>query len=419
MKKIKAVLIGAGGRGAGSYGPYALQHPEQIEFVAVAEPIASRRQRFCQDHNIPESHAFESYEPLIEAKIEADVALVCTQDQLHLEPTIMSLDAGYHVLLEKPIVQREECIKIEEAVKRTGKNLAICHVLRYTPFFKGIKQIIESGEIGDLVTIHHNEHVGYYHAAHSFVRGTWGNSETSCPMILAKCCHDVDILMWLIGKSCKQVSSFGALKHFKASQAPEGAAKRCVDCGVGETCPYNAVKMYMDEENTGWPVNVITEDFSYEGRMKALREGPYGRCVYYCDNNVVDHQASILEFEDDITVTFQMNAFSHDMNRTLRISGTHGEIIGDMEEEIIEVHKFDGGFGGASKRRVPLDKITKNDYGHGGGDYGLMKALVESLQEPEKNIMESNIDSAVASHIVTFALEEARVKGEVVQVEKN
>lgn len=408
MKKVKAILIGAGARGAKAYGPYALENPEELEFVGVAEPIKSRREEFCKEHNIAEEFAFESYEPLLEKKIDADVALVCTQDQLHYEPAVMALEAGYNVLLEKPIVSPKECIGIEKAVKESGKNLTICHVLRYTPFFGKIKELIDTNKIGDLVAITHNENVGYFHAAHSYVRGNWRKESESSPMILAKSCHDMDILMWLVGDQCKQVSSFGSLKHFKASNAPEGAAKRCVECSIRDTCPYSALDIYMDQNNNGWPVNVITEDLSYEGRMRALEEGPYGRCVYYCDNDVVDHQAVILEFDNGVTATFHMNAFSYNVNRTIRVSGTRGEIIGDMEEEIIHLYDFKED----TKTHIPLDKITDNDYGHGGGDFGLMQALVQSLREPETYTMRSEIGSAIASHMVTFAAEESRVKGE-------
>ncbi len=412
MKKIKAILVGAGARGSKAYAPYALENPEELVFVGVAEPIKSRREAFCQEHGISEDYAFESYEELFEKKIEADVALICTQDKMHYDPTIRALRSGYNVLLEKPIVTPQECLGIEKEVKATDKKLTICHVLRYTPFFGKIKELIDEGKIGDVVAITHNENVGYFHAAHSYVRGNWRKKEESSPMILAKSCHDIDILMWLVGDKCKQVSSFGSLKHFKEENAPSGAANRCIDCSIRNTCPYNALDIYMDEANTGWPVNVITDDFSIEGRLKALREGPYGRCVYHCDNDVVDHQAVILEFDNGVTATFHMNAFTFNVNRTIRVSGTKGEIIGDMEEETIHLYDFNE----KTKTKVKLNKITENDYGHGGGDYGLMKELIKSLRQPEVYTMRSEIGSAVASHMVTFAVEESRIKGEVIKL---
>jgi predicted dehydrogenase len=412
VKKIKAILVGAGARGSRAYAPYALENPEELVFVGVAEPIKSRRESFCQEHGISEEYAFESYEELFEKKIEADVALICTQDKMHYDPTIRALRSGYNVLLEKPIVTPQECLGIEKEVKATDKKLTICHVLRYTPFFGKIKELIDEGKIGDVVAITHNENVGYFHAAHSYVRGNWRKKEESSPMILAKSCHDIDILMWLVGDKCKQVSSFGSLKHFKEENAPSGAANRCIDCSIRDTCPYDALDIYMDEANTGWPVNVITDDFSKEGRLKALREGPYGRCVYHCDNDVVDHQAVILEFDNGVTATFHMNAFTFNVNRTIRVSGTKGEIIGDMEEETIHLYDFNA----KTKTKVTLNKITENDYGHGGGDYGLMKELIKSLRQPEVYTMRSEIGSAVASHMVTFAVEESRIKGEVIKL---
>jgi len=410
MKKIKAVLIGAGARGAKAYAPYAINNPEELQFVAVAEAIDSRREAFIKEHNIPKEMAFSDYKQLFQQDIDADLALICTQDRMHHEPTILALEKGYHVLLEKPIVTPEECISIEKKAKDTDKNLTICHVLRYTPFFTKIKELVDSGMIGEVITITHNENVGYYHAAHSYVRGNWRKTEESSPMILAKSCHDIDILMWLVGDKCKSVSSFGSLKHFKKENAPEGSAERCLDCSIRDECPYDALKLYLDKNNSGWPVNVITDDLSETGRLKALRDGPYGRCVYHCDNDVVDHQAVIMEFEQGATVSFHMNAFSFNVNRTIRVSGTHGEIIGDMEEESIVYHDFVKG----DKRNIEINKITADDYGHGGGDYGLMNSLMKHMRNPEDYGMNSEISSAVDSHMVTFAAEDARLKNKVV-----
>jgi predicted dehydrogenase len=412
MKKIKAVLVGAGARGSKAYGPYALEHPDEIQFIAVAEPIKARRESFCQEHHIPEEKAFNSYEELLKSGIEADVALICTQDKLHFEPTIMALRNGYNVLLEKPIVSPIECRGIEEEVKKTGKNLTICHVLRYTPFFGKIKELIDGGAIGNVIGITHNENVGYYHAAHSYVRGNWRKTAESSPMILAKSCHDIDILLWLVGDKCKKVSSFGSLIHFKEENAPKDSTDRCISCKCTDNCPYNALDIYMDESNNKWPVNVITDDLSKEGRLKALQEGPYGRCVYRCDNDVVDHQAVIMEFENGVTVTFHMNAFTYNMNRTIRVSGTKGEIIGDMEEEKIELHDFKTD----TCCIVKMDKITNNDYGHGGGDYGLINSLVKFLRDSDNNQMKSEIGSAVESHMVTFAAEESRLSNKVINL---
>ncbi len=416
MKKIKAILIGAGARGARSYAPYALEYKDEIEFVAVAEPILTRREKFIKDHNIKDGNAFNCYTELFKHDIEADVVLVCTQDKLHFEPTIMALEKGYHVLLEKPISpSKDECIKIAGAAKKANKSLTICHVLRYTPFFKKIKELLDEKVIGDLVSITHNENVGYWHAAHSYVRGNWRNTEESSPMILAKSCHDIDMLLWLAGSNCEKISSFGSLRHFVKEKAPEGSTSRCTDgCKVIDTCPYNALKIYMDEDNTSWPIDVITEDFSKEGRIKALETGPYGRCVYQCDNDVVDHQAVIMEFSDGVTVSFHMNSFSYDISRTIKICGTKGEIIGKMEDDDIRVYNFLTD----TYEDIDISGDTANTSGHGGGDYGLIAGLVEFLQDPEDNKMTTNAHDSIQSHLLCFAAERSRLTNETIMMNK-
>jgi predicted dehydrogenase len=411
---IKAILVGAGARGADAYAPYALQHPEALKFVAVAEPNDERRLKFCDRHTIDSQNAFVDYKEALSSNIEADLVLVCTQDKMHYEPTILALENGYDVLLEKPINSVEECIGIESEVSSSGKNLTICHVLRYTPFFIKIKELIESGVIGELISITHNENVGYAHAAHSYVRGNWRNTKESSPMLLAKSCHDIDILMWLVNDKCKQVSSFGSLKHFVSEKAPIGSSDRCVDCGVRASCPYNALDIYMDMANNDWPVSVITSDTSKEGRMMALKEGPYGRCVYRCDNDVVDHQAVILEFENGVTASFHMNSFTHDTSRNIKICGSKGELIAKMEESIIELYEFNNN----NKSIIDITAIGENAYGHGGGDYGIMSSLVENMSSDYETKMTSDITSAVESHFVTFAIEEARTLGSVVKVDE-
>ncbi len=415
MKKVKALLIGAGSRGAEAYAPFALEFPEKLQFVAVAEPIKSKRTKFADLHKIKEENVFESYHQLLNAQIEADVVFICTQDKMHLEPCIMSLEKGYNVLLEKPISPSEdECIKIAKSAEKSQKNLTICHVLRYTPFFKKIKELLENGAIGELISITHNENVGYYHAAHSYVRGNWRKESESSPMILAKSCHDIDILLWLCDSSCKKVSSFGSLKHFIKEKAPKGATKRCTDgCSIIDTCPYNALRIYMDENNTGWPVSVITEDFSKEGRLNALKTGPYGRCVYYCDNDVVDHQAVIMEFDNGVTASFHMNSFTYDISRTIKICGTTGEIIAKMEDNDIKLYDFTTN----KCKTIELNDVEINSYGHGGGDFGLMSSLVNFLTDPNAKKMSSNAADSIESHLICFAAEKSRNENTVINME--
>ncbi len=414
MKKISAVMIGAGERGILVYGPYALQHPDEIQFVAVAEPDVQKRERFQKAHGIPEDMCFSCWEELLQKDKLADVAFICTQDRMHFEPTLKALQTGYHVLLEKPMaVTPEECIIMGDYSKKYSRILSICHVLRFTKFYNTIKKLLDEGRIGSLISIQHNENVGYWHQAHSYVRGNWRNSETSSPMILAKSCHDMDILAWLVGADCVKVSSFGSLTHFKAENAPQGAPERCLDgCPAEAECPYHVSRIYLTE-NTGWPTSAISVDTSYDGRIKALKEGPYGRCVYRCDNNVVDHQVVNLEFANEVTVAFTMCAFTNEVGRTMKLMGTKGEIKGHMENNELEIVDFLTG----KKEVISLNEKSDRE-GHGGGDTGIMGDFVRLVQLDGAAEGLTSAAKSVQSHLMAFAAEESRLTGKIVDLEK-
>ncbi|MBZ9686744.1 Gfo/Idh/MocA family oxidoreductase [Clostridium estertheticum] len=409
MKKITAVLIGAGNRGTG-YGEYALDNPNEIQFIAVAEPLTDRRDKFKNEHGILEEACFVGWKELLEQPKMADAVLICTQDQMHFEPTMKALELGYHVLLEKPMsIEPGECIKMGEAAEKNGRVFSICHVLRYTNFFFTLKKILEEGKIGRLVSVQHNENVAHWHQAHSFVRGNWRNSKESSPMILQKCCHDMDILRWLIDAECKSVSSFGSLTYFKSENAPVGAPKRCLDgCLVAKECPYYGPKTYLTS-NIGWPSSVISTDTSLEARTQALKEGPYGRCVYHCDNDVVDHQVVNMEFENEVTVAFTMCAFTAECSRTMKFMGTKGEIRGSMERNEIEIIDFITG----NKNVI---KLSNSASGHGGGDYGIMQDFVKLVQSDGKVEGRTSAITSVQSHLLAFAAEKARVENRVINM---
>ncbi|RLC55290.1 MAG: gfo/Idh/MocA family oxidoreductase, partial [Chloroflexota bacterium] len=242
-----AILIGAGNRGHDAYGAYALRHPDEIRFVAVAEPHDIRRARFAQAHGIPPERQFHTWEDLLALGKIADAALICTLDRMHVEPTLAALEAGYDVLLEKPMATTvADCVRLVQTAERTGRLLQICHVLRYTPFFSILHDIVASGRLGDIITVEHRENVTFWHMAHSYVRGNWRNSRIESPMILAKCCHDMDILFWNLGP-VKRLSSFGSLIHYRAEKAPPGAPARCTDgCPHQAECPWSAPRLYLD-----------------------------------------------------------------------------------------------------------------------------------------------------------------------------
>lgn len=411
-KKLTMAVAGAGMRGAG-YADCAAKIPEKIEVVAVAETDPGKLERFAKKHNIKPENCFNSVEAMLKADKLADIMAICTMDKQHYAQAIPALEKGYHLLLEKPASPDPfECKEIARVAKKNNRQVVVCHVLRYTAFYRAIKDIIASGKIGDVMCVQANEAVGYWHQAHSFVRGNWRNSVESSPMILQKCCHDMDILIWLTGKHVKSVSSFGSRSHFRSECAPEGATERCTDeCPRYKTCPFSVEHTYVHRPDS-WPSQVVMGDptgtgkFTAEEVTEALKTSPYGRCVYHCDNDVVDHQVVNLLMDDDVTVTFNMCAFTMDCTRHIKVMGTKGDIIGNMHTNEVTVNVFRG----ESETTVPKGH---DQFGHGGGDMGIMLDLVALLDpndESEKTSLTS-IDTSVESHIVALAAEKSRLAG--------
>ena len=408
---VTFLIIGAGDRG-NTYSQYSIPHPDIMKVMGVAEPSDSRRKSFTEKFNINNDNSFSDFKEMLSKDKFADAVIISAPDHLHYEPAMMAIEKGYDILLEKPIANNpEECISINELNKKHNRIVGVCHVLRYAPFYVKLKEIIDSGMIGELITIEHIEGVGWWHQAHSYVRGNWRDTKTSSPMILAKSCHDMDILLWLTGKPCTKISSFGSLIHFKKENAPAGSTERCTDgCKVESECPYSALKLYMDMEKTGWPVNIISDDLSFDGRMKAMMEGPYGWCVYRCDNNAVDHQVVSIEFEGGKTASFTMSAFT-EPGRKIRIMGTMGEISGDGK--VINYINFRNG-----NKEIFNTGTGGNDIdsGHGGGDYGLLAAFINAVKKQDLSQISSTLDDSVQSHLMAFAAEESRVKGKIINL---
>lgn len=407
MKTITAVLLGAGSRGRYIYGPYAEKYPNELKFVAVAEPDEERRNRFAEIHGIAPEYAYASWEQAFERGRIADVMIVSTLDRMHFVPAMKALELGYHVLLEKPMSPvPEECILLEQASQKHERLLIVSHVLRYSPFWAGIKKCVEAGELGKIATIQLTENVGFEHMTHSYVRGNWRNAEETSPMILAKSCHDLDIISWLMGENCRTVSSFGSLLHFKAENAPVGSKDRCIDgCEVEKDCPFSALKMYIQPPEHPW-ARYMTHDLSQEGIMRALQEGPFGRCVYRCDNNVVDHQVVNLEFASGANATFTMSGFTQYGARRVQIMGTHGEIRGDMEGGSFTLFRF------ATGEKVDIHCSTALD-GHGGGDARMVAQFVRDVRlfdhSPSASL--TSASASLQSHLMAFAAEQSRING--------
>lgn len=413
MKQITAILIGAGQRGKDVFAEYARRHPMDIKIVGVAEPDEGKRQEMMDKHGIPADRCFESWEGILKEAKFADVALITTLDKDHYEPTKLALDKDYHILLEKPLSKNlEECIGLGVLAKEySHKIFSVAHVLRYTNFFSKIKELLDRNIIGDIMTVTHTEFVGRIHQSHSFCRGNWGNSHRESPMILQKCCHDFDILLWLVDANCVKVSSFGSLDYFTKKYAPEGAPKRCIEgCPEGAECPFNAEKIYLTDD-IGWPTSVISSDLSYEGRRKALEEGPYGRCVFQTDNNVVDHQVVNMSFDNNVTVQLTMTAFAKDGGRHIHIMGTKGQIVGYFDYNEIKVKHFPSG----DEESYHLNNGVE---GHGGGDAGLMKDFVNLVRSGNGKQGKTAASQSVQSHIMAFAAEEARVTDQVIHLDE-
>lgn len=417
MNKIKVILIGAGNRGT-TYARHAFDACPELEIVAVADPNPVRRNHIKEKFGLPESACFEGWKDILALDKFADAAIIATQDQMHFEPAMKAIELGYHLLLEKPAAPTpEECYKIADAANKKGVSVIICHVLRFTPFFTTLKRIIDEGKIGKVMNINHYEGVGHIHYSHSFTRGNWHKEADSSPMLLAKSCHDIDILQWLVGEKCTRVHSFGTLSHFCAENKPEGAPEFCyMGCPVAESCPYNAEKIYACERSHYISRAADSESPTQDDVRRVLTETNYGRCVYQCDNDVVDHQVVNLEYESGATVSFTMSAFNQG-GRRIHIMGTKGEVYATMKDKTITLYEFETG----KKTEVPiLDAITNQEItgGHGGGDRGIMRALSEYLCGTYKGNALTDISTSVANHLTVFAAEQARREGRVVTVDE-
>ncbi|OEJ34777.1 Gfo/Idh/MocA family protein [Streptomyces subrutilus] len=412
---VTLAVVGAGDRGA-ARAAWALAHPERAAVVAVAEPRTVRRERIAAAHGLDAGAVVGDWRALAARGRVADAVLICTLDRDHLEPVLAFAALGYHIMLEKPMaLTEEECRRIVAAVEEAGVILCVGHVLRYTPYTRALKRVLDSGRIGDVVSVQHLEPVGFWHQAHSFVRGNWRREDEATSMLMAKSCHDLDWLQYVLGRPPVRVSSFGRLSHFRPERKPSGAADRCLDCAVEEACPYSAARDYGDRlaaGRHGWPLSVVVDEFTPRALETALREGPYGRCVYACDNDVVDHQVVAMEFDSGATATFTMTAFTEHADRQTRIFGTRGELRGNGRqlrlydfltrgEEVIGL-----GPGGA------MDAAG----GHGGGDAGLMDAFVSAVATGDPGLVESGPRESLTSHLTVLAAERARREGTVVDI---
>lgn len=420
-KIVRIAIAGVGSRGKNAYGLELLNMKDRAKVVAVADIDPERLALAGDAHGVPKEMRFSSAEAMLAMPKLADAMLVCTQDRQHVPHAVEALKKGYDVMMEKPISPKlEDLQEITKVSRENGRRVVVCHVLRYTPFFQTIKKTIDSGVLGEVVSIQALENVRYWHQAHSFVRGNWRREEDTSPMILAKCCHDLDYLVWLCGRKCERVSSYGSLMYFKKSNAPEGAALRCTQgCKAKESCPYDAEKIYLTNKDTGilcgnveWPIDVLAENPTEEKIRHAIETGPYGRCVFHCDNDVVDHQIVNMQMEGGASLSLTMSAFTSIGGRTIKVMGTLGDLWGDMHENRIRIGVF-----GKEPQVIDLGKEEKDFAGHGGGDRLLMEQFVDLMQGKEPDGTITTLETSVESHLVALAAEKSRLEnGESIEI---
>jgi predicted dehydrogenase len=413
-KPVTAITLGAGARG-NVYGSYAEHFPKELDIIGVAEPIPIRNDRYAAKHMIPDENRFVTWEHVFEKPKFADAIIITTPDDLHYGPCMKALELGYDVLLEKPIAPtEEECSNILALAKKTGRIVAVCHVLRYAPYFKKLKEMVSSGIIGELISVQHLEPIQHIHMAHSYVRGNWHNSKATTPIILAKSCHDLDILRWIIDKPCKSIAAYGSLKWFKESNAPKGSAERCLDCSVEKDCPYSAVKIYHRDRSWTYVFD-FPEDKSRHSDfiLEQLRKTNYGRCVYRMENDQPDHYVTSMEFDGEITANFSMEAFTSYHGRRTRIMGSMGDIVGDMD------HFIHTDFLTKEKTKWDITVEDVDNYknsGHGGGDWALVSDWIRAIKKQDPDLLTSTIDASIESHIMGFKAEKSRLKKQMIEM---
>ncbi len=407
-KPVTAITCGAGSRG-NVYGNYAVQYPEQLDIIGVAEPIAIRNERYSKKHSIKEENRFNTWEDVFKRPKFADAIIITTPDNLHYGPCMKALEMGYDVLLEKPISPSEkECREILALSKKTGRIVAVCHVLRYAPYFVKLKEIIQSGVLGEVVSLQHFEPIEHIHMSHSYVRGNWHNSKKTTPIILAKSCHDLDIIRWMVNKPCTHIQAFGSLQWFTKKNAPEGSTARCTDgCKVEQNCPYSALNIYHRKRQYNYVFDLPEEkDKQADFVLTQLQTTNYGRCVYRMDNDQPDHYTTNILFEGGLTASFSMEAFTSYHGRRTRVMGSLGDVVGDMTSFTMT----DFLTGKKTEWKEESD-------GHGGGDWRLVANWINAVSQKNSSLLTSTIDASIESHIMGFMAEESRKAKQVKEVQ--
>lgn len=417
-RPARIALLGAGNRGGDVYGRLAAEHADVVRVVALADPRVERRRVVGDAHGLAEARRYGHWSALLgdvaALTLGLDAVVVATPDSEHVAPVEAALALDLDVLLEKPIATDPDGVdRVERAARASRGRVSVAHVLRHEPLFQRLEAGLRAGAIGRLVGVDHVEHVGHWHFAHSYVRGSWRREADASPMLLAKACHDLDLLRWLVGAPCERVASAGSLHHFHAAAAPPGATERCLDgCPVEPACPYSAPRIYLGRyaARPVWPNLVLDPAPTPERLLEALREGPYGRCVYRCDNDVADHQVVLLDFVGGVRVSLTVTAFSAEITRTVRAWGTHGEVAGHMGRGELVWRDFRDG----SERRESLGGAGDD---HTGADRAFALDWFERLAGRRSGAAATELAVSLESHRMAFAAERARHAGSWERVE--
>lgn len=410
---MRVGIIGAGERGRIAYARELIKY-DGVEISAIVERNEKKLDLAGEEFGVKKENLFtdaNDFFKKMDNEQFVDALVIATYDKEHYDITMKALDYDVDILMEKPISPSvNEVFNIAKKAETKDNVFMICHVLRYAPLYTKLKEVIDSGVIGKIININHNENIGYYHFAHSFVRGNWRNEEESSPLILQKSCHDMDILLYLLGVKPKSIASMGKLTYFVKENQPEGASDRCIDCKYQDDCIFSTKNFYREGyKGYGWR-NLVDPSLTEEGLIEALKNGPYGRCVWACDNDVCDHQATTIEFENDITAVFNLSAFSKYVHRNIKIQGTKGEILADDHDKEILVRTF----GSNEETVIKIDEMGGN---HGGGDAGIIKAFIEGVNG-QKDKIKTGAKESVMSHLMCFAAEEARKNNKLILMDE-
>ena len=408
-RPVTAAIMGAGGRGR-AYASYAAECPEELKIVGVAEPIPHRNENMASAHQIPAEHRWDTWERAFDGPRFCDAIIITTPDHLHYGPAMAALERGYDLLLEKAIAQSwSQCRDIFVRSQEKGAIVGVCHVMRYSPYFRMLKHVVDSGRLGDVVSVQHLEPVEHIHMSHSFVRGNWRNSTESNPILLSKSCHDLDILRWILGRPCRRVQSFGSLSVFRPEMKPEGATARCADgCAVEAECPFSALRIYPGSDR--WLQHKDTPGQDEASVREWLSRTNYGRCVYQLDNHVLDHQTLNMEFEGGVTAAFSMEGLTSYGGRRTRIMGSRGDLVGD--EKRLDIYDF----GERRRYEWTVAEHVESLGGHGGGDFGLVRDWVQAISRRDESLLTSTLAASMESHLIGFTAEESRHEGGTLKV---